>query len=187
MMDFYGFVQDLLIFRANADEAVSNVKDRFFSPLAFEDPYGAVTAVVYDTETFANLVRKNDGYYLFIKSSTDEVDNKVQIDVFNYRTMSPARMIDHNANPSSILLDELGLVKAVAIKGNGVFTDATRTAVNILQAANSLAGLKEFTEPAETGTISQFSGAAPHKQYRYRPIKTGGQQSSAKAICPICL
>lgn len=173
-------------FRANADEAVSNVKDRFFSPLAFEDPYGAVTAVVYDTETFANLVRKNDGYYLFIKSSTDEVDNKVQIDVFNYRTMSPARMIDHNANPSSILLDELGLVKAVAVEGNGVFTDATRTAVNILQAADSLAGLKEFTEPAETGTISQFFGAATHNNTDTDQLRQAGnnllQEASARFV-----
>jgi hypothetical protein len=29
-------------------------------------------------------------------------------------------MIDLNANPSTVLLDELGLVKALAVEGNGV-------------------------------------------------------------------
>lgn len=71
-------------FKANAGEGMTHVKDRFFAPVAFEDPFGAVTTVVYDTESFTGNSRNNDGYYLYIKSSTDAIDNKVQIDVFNY-------------------------------------------------------------------------------------------------------
>ncbi len=147
-------------FKENAGEAMANVRSRFFSPLAFEDPYGEITSVTYDTETITAGGRNNDGYYLFIKDTTDAIDNKVQIDVFNYRSMSPARMIDLNANPSSVLLDELGLVKALAVEGNGVFSDATRTAVTIQKAADSLNGLKEYTEAAETNNITHFFGSA---------------------------
>jgi RHS repeat-associated protein len=147
-------------FKENGGEAMANVHSRFFSPLAFEDPYGAITSVKYDTETITAGTRNNDGYYLFIKETTDAIDNKVQIDVFNYRTMLPSRMIDLNANPSSVLTDELGLVKALAVEGNGVFSDATRTTVTIQKAADNLDGLKEYTEAADTNNITQFFGSA---------------------------
>jgi hypothetical protein len=55
-------------FKENAGEDMANVRGRFFSPLAFEDPYGAITSVAYDTETITAGVRNNDGYYLFIKT-----------------------------------------------------------------------------------------------------------------------
>ena len=141
-------------FKVNAGEAISNVRDRFFSPLAFEDPFGAKTSVIYDTETFAGNTRNNDGYYLFIKETIDEVDNKTQIDIFNYRTLSPSRMIDINANPSSVLVDELGLVKAVAVEGNGIYTDASRTTVEIIKKADNLHGLKEFEESANADAVA---------------------------------
>ncbi|MCK5017657.1 MAG: hypothetical protein KAS32_11390, partial [Candidatus Peribacteraceae bacterium] len=131
-------------FKDPADVDISTVRERFFSPLAFEDPYGAITSVKYDIETITGDTRNNDGYYLFIKDTTDVIDNKVQIDVFNYRTMSPSRMIDLNANPSSVLVNELGLVKALAVEGNGVFSDATRTTVTIQKAADDLIGLTEY-------------------------------------------
>ncbi|MEM9546241.1 MAG: SpvB/TcaC N-terminal domain-containing protein [Bacteroidota bacterium] len=147
-------------FKVNAGESMSRIRDRFFSPVAFEDPFGAVTSVVYDTETFTGTTRNNDGYYLFIKSTTNAIDNKVQIAVFNYRTMTPARMIDQNANPSSVLTDELGLVKAAVVEGNGVFLDASRTTVNIIEAADNFSELKEYTEATETANITQLFSSA---------------------------
>lgn len=173
-------------FKVNGGEAITNVKERFFLPVAFEDPFGAVTSVAYDTETFTGTTRNNDGYYLFIKSTTDAIDNKVQIDVFNYRTMSPARMIDLNANPSSVLIDELGLVKAFAIEGNGVFTNAERTAINIINTADNLSGLKEYTEPAETVNIAQLLGSATHDSTNTNQLRQAGnnllQNASARFV-----
>ncbi|MEO1260393.1 MAG: SpvB/TcaC N-terminal domain-containing protein [Bacteroidota bacterium] len=147
-------------FRTEVAEPLSAVQDRFYSPIAFEDPFGAVTTVIYDTESFTGSTRNNNGYYLFIKAITDAIDNKTQVDVFNYRTMSPTRMIDLNANPTMVLLDELGLVKALAIEGNGVFTGTTRSAVNIVQAADNLADLKEYWEDEETSLLTQLMGAS---------------------------
>ena len=43
------------------------LKDRFYSPISFTDPFGAKTSVVYDTETFNGVVRNSDGYYLTIQ------------------------------------------------------------------------------------------------------------------------
>lgn len=147
-------------YKENIGEAIAHVKDRFFSPVAFEDPYGAMTSVNYDTETYTAGRRNNDGYYLFIKDTIDAIDNKMQIAIFNYRTMSPSRMVDLNANPSSVLTDELGLVKALAVEGNGVFTDATRTTVTIQKAADNLDGLTEYSKFAETNNINSFFGSA---------------------------
>ena len=173
-------------FKANAGEAITNVKNRFFSPISFEDPFGAITSVVYDTETFTGATRNNDGYYLFMKSITDAIDNKAQVDIFNYRTKSPSRMIDHNANPSSVLLDELGMVKAMAAEGNGVFTDSTRTSVNIIQAADSLSGVKEYTEAAEVTNIAQLLSSATFNSTNTNQLRQAGnnllQEASARYV-----
>ncbi|GAA0193477.1 hypothetical protein GCM10009122_56410 [Fulvivirga kasyanovii] len=161
-------------FKVGAGETMARVRDRFFSPVAFEGPLGAVTHVVYDTETFTGTTRNNDGYYLFIKSTTDAVDSKVQIDVFNYRTLSPARVIDANANPSTVLMDELGLVKALALEGNGVFTNAARTAVNLVSNADNLTGLKEYTEPAEIAEITQLLASATYNSTNTNQLRQAG-------------
>ncbi len=150
-------------FKTTETEDVSNVRNRFFSPLAFEDPFGSVTSVIYDIETFSEGERNNNGYYLFIKETQDAIGNKTQIDTFNYRTLSPTRMIDHNVNPSSVLVDELGLVKAMAIEGNGVYVDASSTSVTILQPADQLSGLKEYEEDAERDFISQLFDTATYQ------------------------
>ncbi|MEM9678914.1 MAG: SpvB/TcaC N-terminal domain-containing protein, partial [Bacteroidota bacterium] len=150
-------------FKTQLGETITNVKERFFSPIAFEDPLGAMTSVIYDSESFMGTARNNDGYYLFIKSTTDAVENKVQIDVFNYRTMQAARMIDINANPSSILIDELGMVKATAAEGNGVFTDITRTTVSIIEPADSISALKEYTDATEEADVIQLFNSATYK------------------------
>jgi len=147
-------------FKIDLGETIGEVKERFFSPIAFEDPFGAITSVIYDTETFAGTTRSNDGYYLYVRSTTDAIDNKMQIDIFNYRSMSPSRMIDLNANPSSILIDELGLVKALAVEGNAIFTDETRRIVNIIQPADSLSGLKEYSDATETANTNKLMNSA---------------------------
>lgn len=173
-------------FKDHTGEAIENVRNRFYSPLSFEDPYGAITAVTYDTETFARGTRNNDGYYLYIKDTTDAIGNKVQIDVFNYRTMSPTRMIDLNANPSSVLKDELGLVKAMAIEGNGVFADESRTSVNIIQPADSLSGLKEYTEDTESDQITLFFESATTNSTNTSQLRQAGnallQEASARFV-----
>ena len=96
------------------------------------------------------------------------------------------RMIDLNANPSSVLTDELGLVKALAIEGNGVFTDATRTTVNIIQAADSLSGLKEYTEAAETANIAQLFGSATYNSTDTNQLRQAGnnllQEASVRFV-----
>ncbi|MEM8999771.1 MAG: SpvB/TcaC N-terminal domain-containing protein [Bacteroidota bacterium] len=172
--------------KVNAAEAITNVKDRFYAPLAFEDPFGSVTEVTYDTETFTGAVRNNDGYYLYIKYTIDALDSKAGVMVYNYRTMSSVRMFDMNANPSSILTDELGLVKALAVEGNGEFTDATRTAVNILEAADSLIGLKEYSEATETAHVAQLLGAATLGNTDTNALRQAGnallQQASSRFI-----
>ena len=89
-------------------ETLDDIKKRFFTPIAYQDPFDAVTKVELDKK-----------YVLFIESIEDPLENKTQIAHFNFRTLSPIETIDINDNISRVLLDELGLVKAMAIYGKG--------------------------------------------------------------------
>ncbi|WP_372950606.1 SpvB/TcaC N-terminal domain-containing protein [Mariniphaga sp.] len=151
----------IIHFKANAGEAVANVRDRFFSPLKFEDPFGAITDVQYDN------------CFLYIKETEDAIGNKMVVDIFNYRTLSPNRMIDHNANPSSVLTDELGLVKALAIEGNGDFDGTNYTLANA-DKADELSGLKEYTDEAEITLINEFFGTATSESTDTATLRTKG-------------
>ncbi|MFN0217011.1 MAG: SpvB/TcaC N-terminal domain-containing protein, partial [Saprospiraceae bacterium] len=104
---------------------------RFFVPVAYTDPFGSVTSVEYDPHT------------LFIQQAVDPVGNVSAVDVFNYRTLAPSRMRDPNDDLSEVLLDELGLVKAMAIMGKG-------------NEADDLLGLQEWETPEESALKTQF-------------------------------
>lgn len=166
-------------YKTTDNESIANVRKRFYLPIAFEDPFGTKTSVIYDIETFTNDIRDNNGYYLFIRETKDELDNKSQVGIFNYRTLSSSRMIDINANPSSVLLDELGLVKTVATEGNGVYTDSSRTIVNIIEAADNLNGLKEFeeNEGADATAMSDLLNTAT-----FNSTNTDGLQTLGKDL-----
>ncbi len=172
--------------KTDARENVANVKNRFYSPIKYEGPLGETTAVTYDTETFAGNIRNNDGYYLHIKKTKDAVGNKTQVDVFNYRTLSPSRMVDVNANPVSVLFDELGLVKAVAVEGNGVYTDTSETSVNVLTPADSLSGLKDYTDTGDATLEEQLFEAANSSHTNTTQLASAGngllQQATTRFI-----
>lgn len=159
------WIRSGLVYFKEPSESIEAVRSRFFSPIFFEDPYGTTTKVSYGNN------------FLFIKVTEDAVENKTQVDIFNYRTLSPSRMIDHNANPSLILTDELGLVKALATEGNGMYRDASRTNVNILEAADDLWGVTSYHTPAETASITEFFSAAT-----YQTTKTTILQTAAKNL-----
>ncbi|MEL6942010.1 MAG: toxin TcdB middle/C-terminal domain-containing protein, partial [Bacteroidota bacterium] len=157
-------------------ENLSDIQARFYVPIAFEDPFGAITRVRYDAESFSNTQRNNDGYYLYIQSTEDAIQNKMQIDHFNYRVLAPTRMIDLNANPSSVLLDELGMPKAMAVEGNGVFSNEERTVVNVITPADHLAELKEYSTPEEEQLIQQLLQTA---SYDYTDTSSLNQKAKA--------
>jgi len=100
-----------IIYISGAETAAS-ARSRFYTPVAFIDPYGSQTSVAYDTS-----------YYLFIRQTTNAVGNTNTVFSFNYRTLSPARMKDANDNISGVLMDELGLPKAMALYGKGTQAD----------------------------------------------------------------
>ena len=163
-------------FKENASEQISAVKKRFYSPLAFEDPFGIITKVIYDKETNTNGVRNNDGYYLYIKETEDAIENKFQIDIFDYRTLSPLRMIDMNANPNSVIMDELGMTKAMAIEGNGVYTNSGQNEVNLIQTADDLSGIKAYETDVEKNLISDLLSSANYNHTNTSQLREKGKQ-----------
>lgn len=124
---------------AGAGETGADARERFFSPIAYTDPFGAVTTVQYD------------GYYLTIKQTADALQNTSVAEAVDYRTLTPRLLRDINHNLSGVLLDELGQVKAVALMGKDLDNDG----VPELETADDLTGL-EAAGDAATAVVQAF-------------------------------
>src|SRR4030042_6010872 len=85
-------------------------------------------------------------YFLFIEKTEDALGNKANIDLFNFRTLSPQRMKDPNHNISEAITDELGMVKAMTVFGK-------------VNEADDLSGLNEFSSLAENTLVNDFFNA----------------------------
>lgn len=116
-------------------ETVADAVDRFYSPVSYTDPFGARVSVKY----FSN-------YFYFIEETEDALQNKARALSFNFRTLTAQRVQDPNENISEVIVDELGMVKAVAMFGKGAEAD-------------NLTGIDEFTTPAESALINNFLNA----------------------------
>jgi len=113
-------------------ESAVDARKRFVTPISYTDPFGAKTKVrFYST------------YFLFIEETEDALGNKSKVDKFNFRTLSPQRMKDINGNLSEAIVDELGLVKALAVMGKG-------------NQADDLEGITELADDAEIALINSF-------------------------------
>jgi RHS repeat-associated protein len=113
-------------------ETLADIENRFYLPIAYTNPFGTVTTVSYWKD-----------YFLFIEKTTDALGNQVAVERINFRTLSPSRMRDINDNVSEVMLDERGLVKALAIMGKG-------------DEADDLQGLSEITTDAEEELIKTY-------------------------------
>ncbi len=113
-------------------ETATDAQNRFYSPVAHTDPFGAITRVAYYKD-----------YFLMAQSTTDAVGNLASVEKYNFRTLSPILMKDINDNLSGVLLDELGLVKAMAVMGKG-------------NEADDLQGLSENTSEEEEAHIKEY-------------------------------
>lgn len=113
-------------------ENETHAQNRFYYPISYTDPCGAITKVKY-----------YGSYFLFVEETTDVFDNKLVVELFNFRTLSPKRMKDLNGNFSEAISDELGLIKATALLGKG-------------NQADELTGISEITDPAESAAVLSF-------------------------------
>lgn len=116
---------------SDGGETAADAQGRFSLPVSYIDPYGSETKVRYDD------------YLLFIKETEDPLGNRTKVDHFNYRTLSPQRMSDINNNISEAVIDELGLVKAMAVFGKG-------------DEADDLDGIPEYTTSEEKTMTADF-------------------------------
>lgn len=121
-------------------EDTEQARRRFISPISYTDPFGSTTSVSYYRD-----------YFSLVESVEDELQNRTKVERFNFRTLAPERMRDPNDNLSSVLIDELGLIKATALEGKDLDGDG----VAELEIADNLQGLAESTE-GELSDITTF-------------------------------
>jgi RHS repeat-associated protein len=121
-------------------ETEADAQDRFFMPISITDQYGGISKI-----TYYGL------YYLLVNEIQDALGNRTSVDLFNFRTLSAQRLKDINNNMSEVLMDELGLVKAVALMGKG-------------NEADELINIEEVTSGTETTAIIDFFQATDSNQ-----------------------
>jgi len=115
-------------------EDLTVVQNRFYSPIAFQDAFGATTKIKYYKD-----------YFLLVEETEDALQNRNRIEEFNFRNLAPQILRDLNDNLHTVLFDELGLVKAFAKLGKDLDEDGTAE----LDIADNLDGLKATTEANE--------------------------------------
>ncbi|MGV8964506.1 MAG: SpvB/TcaC N-terminal domain-containing protein, partial [Candidatus Saccharimonadaceae bacterium] len=123
-------------------ENFNEVKNHFFAPLSYTDPFDSVTEVFYDPLHF------------FMQKIIDALGNERQLLRFNYRTLSPVIMRDINDNISSVIVDELGLVKAAAVEGKAILNPSQG------EEGDNLTGFTEQTEGIDSQNIIDFFNIA---------------------------
>lgn len=126
-----------------AGQTLKTLRDRFFAPVGYTDPFETHSKVFYDPLT------------LFMDRAEDALGNKTNVLEFNYRTLSPVRMQDVNDNISSVMVDELGMVKVAAIEGKSQIINGLQG-----QEADNIIGFTENTEGLELQTIQTFFNLA---------------------------
>lgn len=113
-------------------EDLTTARDRFFTPSGYLSPFNVETNTFYYKD-----------YFLMLEASEDALENRSEVQHFNFRMLSPISMQDINDNISEVVLDELGLPKAMAVLGKG-------------EEADSLIGLTEFTTETERDAIQNY-------------------------------
>lgn len=108
------------------------LQNRFYSPTGYLSPFDTETKVSYYGD-----------YFMFLEATEDALGNRTEIAHYNFRTLSPTRMQDINDNSSEVVLDELGLSKAMALLGNG-------------EDADNLIGITEYTPNEEITAIQEY-------------------------------
>ncbi|MBL6447078.1 VCBS repeat-containing protein [Fulvivirga sp. 29W222] len=121
---------------------LDDAKNRFLSPTAYTDPFGTKSEVFYDP------------LHLFINRTLDALGNETQVLQFDYRTLSPVKSRDLNDNISSIITDELGMVKASSVEGKDNDNDLTG------EEGDNLSGLSAITDDPEQAQIDNFFAIA---------------------------
>lgn len=126
-------------------ETTLTAKNRFYLPISYTDPYGAITTVKYD-----------NNYFLFVEETVNALGNRSTVANFNFRTLAATRMKDVNGNFSETILDELGFVKAVAILGKGNEADEL-TGITEITDANELTSIDSFFQQTDTAQLTALA------------------------------
>ena len=77
----------------------------FYHPERYTDPFGNVTMLEYDNKD------------LYVRSSTDPLENRTEVAEFDFRVLAPSRLKDINGNYAEVRFDVLGMPTAIALSG----------------------------------------------------------------------
>lgn len=85
----------------------NNAKSHFYQPFAMQDAFGNRFTMQYTQDLFVSAVK-------------DPLNNITTIEQTDFRLLQPRLLKDENNNTSEVLYDELGMVVAKSIYGNGM-------------------------------------------------------------------
>ncbi len=156
-------------------EPVAAARDRFFVPIAHLDAFGAQTTIGY-----------LGAYFLLRNATEDAAHNRTTIDAFDLRALAPVQMTDLNGNISELLLDELGWVKATAVRGKGAEGDDLSSLSIVPSAADAAAHNAFLTAPTSVELDLAARTLLQHASARFvydphRYVTSGGGEPPVSA------
>jgi RHS repeat-associated protein len=96
-------------FTTHADDGpaaeLTQARKHFFLPRRYRSPFGEDVSVDFD------------GHDLLLVETRDALDNRVTVDVNDYRVLQPRLVSDPNRNRTEVAFDALGLVAGTAVMG----------------------------------------------------------------------
>jgi len=135
----------------------------FYLPERYTDSFGNVTTLEYDDRD------------LFIKSSTDHLNNRTEITTYDYRVLAPAEIKDLNDNYSAVAFDLLGLPVASVLMGK----DRTESGESLANLCPDLSTkeVSDFLTKSYEATVPLLwlNGATSRFVYDFGEIKDNGK------------
>jgi len=150
---------------------VTFAQSNFYLPVAYQDNFGNLTKVLYDTNK------------LFVNRSIDALLNEANVDAFNYRVLAPYLMRDANGNRAGVRFDELGLVTQTFVMGKtGEFKgDLLDTATAEFSALDQPGSVLEydFSYYSSNGQLPCRVHTKVREQHYYNELQPKDQQGGA--------
>lgn len=145
--------------------------NHFYLPEKYTDAFNNETTLQFDD------------YDLYIKSSDDALGNHTEVLQFDFRVLTPSKMIDINNNETEMLFDIIGMPVAMAVKGKGTQGD---NLINVQAEIVHHTLVNFFTTNYDESKALLFLGTATARYVYYTGETIAPDGTITYAVNPVC-
>ena len=144
-------------------ESPVSLKDSFYTPKKYIDPWGGKTKVTFS----------GNSHWLLPEKITDAKWNATSVMAYDWRLLQPVKVQDPNQNISELLYDVLGMPVAMALKGKDDGTEGdTLAGIDLFSITDSNARTAFWNNP-DVAKATLLQGATWRCIYRFGDLTAG--------------